>query len=369
MHFARALTPRTLAGMNDTSHATIDALENALLIATDRVRPDWLLLGGGVDSALLAALWTHHGHPFRAITVGRDANLTCVPAHQFLPYTCGSDLEWSGKVAEHLQLVWTPIALGQREAMRYLDLLVVSQQSFDLGQLNNIALITALDKAAEYHDRTSFASGDDGDGLFGGYLNAATHEDWGTWIAERIPHINPPVRAIGNAMNWRPMFPYLEPEVLEVAKSLLQSDVRQSVPVSELSLPPSFMDQFDLGAFGASERVWGKVVLRKVAERYLPHELAWRPKTDLQFGSGMCALEHPLATLLNTGHRMKIEQTGMTFFNEAHRGLYSRFLSLGTAIPPVRDGEYACPNCGGGIPIGKNHCHTCGHWEARVADT
>ena len=350
--------------MNDTSLAAIDALEKALLTATDRVRPDWLLLGGGVDSALLAAMWKHHGHEFRAITVGRDASLTCVPAHQFLPYSCNSDLEWSERVATHLGLIWTPVALDKRDAMRYLDQLLVNQQSFDLGQLNNIALIAALDRAAEYDDRTTFASGDDGDGLFGGYLNAATHENWGAWISERIPHINPPVREIGTQMNWKPMFAYLEPEVLDVVKTLSQSDIRQSVPVSETSLPPSFMDQFDNEAFGASERVWGKVILRKVAERYLPRELAWRPKTDLQFGSGMCALEHPLAMLLNTGHRLLIEQSGMRFFNDAHRGLYSRFLSLGGQIPPVRDGEYACPNCGGGVVIGKNHCHTCGHWEA-----
>lgn len=349
--------------MNDTSLAAIDALENALLTATDRVRPDWLLLGGGVDSALLSAMWKRHGHEFRAITVGRDASLTCVPAHQFLPYSCNSDLEWSKRVATHLELDWTPVTLDKRDAMRYLDMLAVNQQSFDLGQLNNIALIAALDRAAEYDDRTTFASGDDGDGLFGGYLNAASHVDWGAWISERIPNINPPVREIGASMNWQPLFPYLEPEVLDVVRSLSQSDIRQTVPVSELSLPPSFMDQFDNEAFGASERVWGKVILRKVAERYLPRKLAWRPKTDLQFGSGMCALEHPLAMLLNTGHRLLIEQSGMQFFNDAHRGLYSRFLSLGGQIPPVGDGEYACPNCGGGVPIGKNHCHTCGQWE------
>lgn len=349
--------------MNDTPLTTIDALEHALLIATDRIRPDWLLLGGGVDSALLAAMWKHHGHDFRAITVGRDESLTCVPAHQFLPYTCNSDLEWSRRVAEHLHLHWTPVSLDKREAMRYLDMLVLQQQSFDLGQLNNIALIAALDKSAEYDDRTTFATGDDADGLFGGYLNAAVHTNWGAWITERISYIDPPVRGIGRAMHWRPMFPYLEPEVLKVVKTLSQADIRQSVPVSEFEFPPSFMDQFDNEAFGAKERVWGKVILRKVAERYLPKELAWRPKTDLQFGSGMCALEHPLAMLLNTGHRMKIQHTGMRFFNDAHRGLYSRFLSIGGQIPLVKDGETACPNCGGGVPDGKNHCQTCGHWE------
>lgn len=349
--------------MNDTLLTNIDALDHALLMATDRIRPDMLLLGAGVDSALLAALWKHHGHNFRAVTVGRQDTFTCVPAHTYLQYPCNSDLEWAGKVARELDLDWTPIALDQRESMRYLDTLVLQQQSFDLGQLNNIALFVALDKVAEYDERTTFATGDDGDGLFGGYLNAASHPDWSKWVNERIPHINPPARGIGKALNWQPLFPYLEPEVLKVAKSLSQSDIRQSIPVDDLPLPPSFMDQFAIDAFGATERMWGKVVLRKVAERYLPRDLAWRPKTDLQFGSGMCALEPPLAALLNTGHRMAMQQSGMSFFNDAHRGLFSRFQSVGGAIPPVRDSEYPCPSCGAGLPIGKNHCHTCGHWQ------
>ncbi len=349
--------------MNDTSLRAVDALDAALWKATTEIQTDVLLLGGGVDSALIAAMWRKQGHPFRAITVGRSDSLTCVPAHNLLPYPCNSDLAWSRKVAEALGLEWTPIELDQRDAMRYLDLLVAQQRSFDLGQLNNIALFAALDRAAAWDERTTFATGDDGDGLFGGYLNASEHADWGAWVTERIPHIDPPARGIGKALNWEPRFPYLHPAVLEVAKTLTQDDIRQPLPVSEMSLSPSFMDQFDIEAYGASERVWGKVVLRKVAERYLPRELAWRPKTDLEFGSGMCALEHPLAMLLSSGNRIAIQQTGLSFYNDAHRGLYTRFRSVGATIPPVLEGQQPCPNCGAGLPVGKNHCHTCGHWQ------
>ena len=166
--------PTTLAGMNDTSLRAVDALDAALWQATQEIRADVLLLGGGVDSALIAAMWRKQGHAFRAITVGCSVNLTCVPAHMLLPYPCNSDLVWSQRVAEALELDWTAIALNQRDALRYLDLLIAQQHSFDLGQLNNIALYAALDAAA-YADRTTFATGDDADGLFGGYLNAGLH--------------------------------------------------------------------------------------------------------------------------------------------------------------------------------------------------
>ena len=345
--------------MNDTPALRTDALDHALQAATRRIRPDVLLLSGGLDSSLLAAIWTQQGHRFRAVSVGLDPNVRCTPAHRFLPYPCNSDIAWAGTVATHLELDWHPVILGEREAMDALDWHMAQQRSFDLGQLNNIPLIAAL----QAMEGATFATGDDGDGLFGGYLFSKEQPDWGAYVAERIPRIDPPARGIGLAAGWTPLFPYLEPEVLEIARSLRSSDIRADIPVGERSLPPSFMDQFDTAAFEATSRSWGKVVLRKVAERWLPDEIAWRPKTDLQFGSGMCALEPSLALRINPGLMPSLQTTAIRFFNDAHRALHLRFRGLGLTIPPVRDGEYRCASCGAGIRLGKRHCATCGHWH------
>lgn len=346
--------------MNDTPPSPIDALDHALQTATDRLRPDVLLLSGGLDSSLLAAMWKAHGHRFRAITVGLDPNVQCTPAHRYLPYPCNSDIDWARKVAEHLDLDWTPVLLSRREAMDALDWLMAQQRSFDLGQLNNIALIAGLQHAGG----GSFSTGDDGDGLFGGYVFSREQEDWGAYVTKRIRHIDPPARGIGTAAGWTPLFPYLVPEVLEIARSLKTRDIRADMSVRERSLPPSFMDQFNWPMMQQEERPWGKAILRKVAERWLPQEIAWRPKTDLQFGSGMCALEPSLALRINSGVMVNLQRTGIRFFNDAHRALYLRFRGLGLTVPPVGEGEYACVSCGGSIPIGKKHCATCGHWPA-----
>ena len=345
--------------MNDTPALRTDALDHALQAATGRLRPNVLLLSGGLDSSLLAAMWRKQGHPFRAVTVGLDPNVRCTPAHRFLPYPCNSDIAWARKLAAHLDLDWQPVILTEREAMDALDWLMIQQCSFDLGQLNNIPLIAALQASGG----ETFATGDDGDGLFGGYLFSRDQPDWGAYVRERIPHIDPPARGIGLAAGWRPLFPYLEPEVLEVAQTLTTSDIRADIPVAERSLPPSFMDQFDTATFEQPSRSWGKAILRKVAERWFPEEIAWRPKTDLQFGSGMCALEPPLALRVNPGLMPSLQTTGIRFFNDAHRALYLRFRGLGLTIPPVEDDEYPCASCGAGIPTSKRHCVTCGHWH------
>ncbi|HWV34183.1 MAG TPA: asparagine synthase C-terminal domain-containing protein, partial [Thermomicrobiales bacterium] len=335
-------------------------LDHAIQTATNRIRPEVLLFSGGVDSTLLAAMWRRAGHRVRAVTVGLDPAIRCSPAHRYLPYPCNSDLAWAEKAAKALDLDWTPVVLSEHDALEVLDWLLVQQRSFDLGQLNNIPLIAGL----QAMHGTTFATGDDGDGLFGGYRFLQNEADWPAYIADRIPRIDPPARAIGHAATWTPLFPYLEPEVLSVVRELTAGDLWQDIPAKGHPLPPSFMDQFDPASMSAPERRWGKVILRRVAERWLPSELAWRPKTDLQFGSGMCALEGPLSLRLNPGILMNLESTGIQWFNDAHRGLYLRFRTLGLTIPEPKGGEYACRSCGGGVPLGKRHCTTCGCWPA-----
>ena len=349
--------------MNDTLPTTVDTLENALLAATRREKPDVLLLSGGVDSSLLAAMWAKAGHRFRAITVGLDPSIRCTSAHTYLPYPCNSDLGWAENVANFLNLDWTPIVLSQHDALESLDWLMIQQRSFDLGQLNNIPLIAGLQMGRKA-DSQSFATGDDGDGLFGGYRFLQHLEDWPAYINERIPQINPPARGIGRSAGWTPIFPYLADEVLDVVRQISANELWQDRPVTEHALPPSFMDQFDAEMMNASERRWGKIILRRVAERWLPEEIAWRPKTDLQFGSGMCALEGPLGLRVNAGVLMNLNLTGIHWFNDAHRALYLRFRALGLTIPEPVEGEHACRSCGGGVPIGKRHCATCGCWPA-----
>ena len=349
--------------MNDTSPPLVEALDSALRAATERVRPDVLLLSGGLDSSLLAAMWKHAGHRFRTVTVGLDPLIRCSREHTSLPYPCNSDIAWAEKVADALDLDWTPVILTEHEALESLDWLILQQRSFDLGQLNNIPLVAGL-ISSQALNGASFATGDDGDGLFGGYRFPKVQVDWPSYIRTRIPHIDPPARAIGLAAGWKPCFPYLEPEVLDIAQSCSWDDLSQMRSRTDHPLPPSFMDQFDRQVMKASNRQWGKVLLRQVAERWLPREIAWRPKTDLQFGSGMCALESLLALRVGAGTRLDLDATRIHWFNDAHRALYLRFFALGATIPEPVSGEYACRSCGGGVPLGKRHCVTCGCWPA-----
>jgi asparagine synthetase B (glutamine-hydrolysing) len=344
--------------MSTTSHA-IDHLDAALRNATRRERPDALLLSGGLDSSLLAALWARSGHRPMTLTVGLHPSIIC-PLHDEATLPCNQDLSYAGRVAAGCGLDWEPLALTIDEALDVLDALLVQQRSFDLGQLNNIPLLAGI-RAGLSRGAASFATGDDGDGLFGGYRFLRDQHDWSPYVTERLQLIDPPARSIGQSLGCAPIFPYLAPEVTAIASGLARTDVFAMLP---LEGPPSFVDQFDAALMAAPERPWGKVILRRVAERWLQQEIAWRPKTDLQFGSGMCALEPVLAGHITEAVRKELDATGIAWFNDAHRGLYQRFRDLGLTVPAPSVGEYACRSCGGGVPVGKRHCVTCGCWPA-----
>jgi hypothetical protein len=338
-------------------------LAHALRKVATTAGADVLLLSGGLDSSLLAGLRAAGDCPLPGtITVGLAGERPC-PAHAMLPYPCNGDLAAAALVTEHLHLTWHPLRLDVDTALAHLDELMRFRVSFDLGLLNDIPIIAGLHHARSLGAR-SFWTGDDADTLFGGYRLLRPEADWSAFLTNRIPAIDPPARAIGEHLGMTPVFPFLAPDVVAVAQSLSWDDVHVSIPVERRSSPPSFVDQFDRDLMAAPARPWGKVILRRIAADVLPDAIAWRPKTDLEFGSGMCALEGPLVDRLLPAARNRLDGTGIRWFNDAHRGMYLRFEALGLHIPSPGPDRYPCMSCGGGVRIGRRHCPTCGAWPA-----
>jgi len=343
--------------------SVVDRLANALRTAVAASDADVLLLSGGLDSSLLAGLRAVSDRPLPImITVGLAGEGPC-PTHAGLPYPCNGDLASAAQVAKHLDLDWQPLRLDTESALGHLDDLMRLRTSFDLGLLNDIPIIAGLRYARSLGAR-SFWTGDDADTLFGGYRFLRPEADWPAFLATRVPSIDPPARTIGEHIGMTPVFPFLAPEVVTVARSLAWDDLHVSIPASERLSPPSFVDQLDPALMAAPTRPWGKVILRRIAGDVLPDDIAWRPKTDLEFGSGMCALEGPLAASVMPVDRVRLDAMGIRWFNDPHRGAYLRFEALGLRISAPGAGEYRCISCTGGVRMGQRHCPTCGAWPA-----
>ena len=349
-----------------TANDPTTRLQHAIETAIAERPADVLLLSGGLDSSLLAALSTERqSSPPLAITVSLDtAPVDHCPVHgPSLAVPCNSDHTAARDVASWLGLNWQPIRIPPEVALDALLDLCLHLHSFDLGNLNNIALHVGTLRATRF-GAERISTGDDADSLFGGYRYLATNTNWPAYLAERIPTIRPPYADIAPIGGAEPVFPYLHPAVLDIARTLERADVLVEISTSERPSPPSFMDQFNAEAMAQPARVWGKVPLRRAAGRMLPEEIAWRPKTDLEFGSGMCALEPALAATVTPDDREQLDRSGIRFYNDAHRGLYLRWVDAGGTIAAPHPDEYACTSCGGGVSQGRSHCPTCGAWPA-----
>lgn len=108
---------------------------------------DAILLSGGIDSSLLAAL---DPSPF-AITVGYEGH--------------SDDLTAAQEVTEHLGLRWHRIAVTMAEMRSAMQRLVALTKSYDIGLLNDIPVLLGMEHAAQ-HGYRRIRTGEAADFLF-----------------------------------------------------------------------------------------------------------------------------------------------------------------------------------------------------------
>jgi asparagine synthase (glutamine-hydrolysing) len=344
-----------------------------VLVRAVRSTPgDGLLLSGGIDSSLLAAL----NRKLPTITVvleGVSSNLkpycdsgcTTCPGFETYPLGCGADFKFAKQVVEYLGLEWYPVEISEGEALRNLSELVTLTQSYDLALLNDITIYTGLKRARSLGWHTVW-TGDDADTLFAGYSYLRSKQDWAGYLRRAIPHIQdvgPDASRIGKALGLSLQYPYLHSEVLAFAQSL---DLAENIEWRESQGAGAFLDQFDTDLMQQKVKPWGKAILRHAAGDFLPASIAWRLKTDLEFGSGMCRLEGKLAESLSPQDSEEIDSTKRRFWNNAHRALFLIYKRMGFQSGTPQAGEYPCTWCGSGVVDGTRHCKVCGGSPADV---
>lgn len=306
---------------------------------------DTLLLSGGIDSSLLAAL----DPKTPAITVVIKGR--------------GSDLRHAQMVTEYLGTRWYPIEISQEQALDDVREIIRLTRSFDPGNINDVPIYEGL-KHTAYLSGHITRTGGAADELFAGYSYLhPTSMDIQQYVRNLVPEIRLSTTPLARAMGVGITYPYLFGEVLEIAQSLERSDVIATRNVG----PGDYAQTLDPSMLESRE--WGKIVLRQAAYGLLPEEIIWRIKTDLEFGSGVDILENILEDSVTPEEVERMEQSGKHFWNKFHGKLYLIYEDLGLEPRKPSDIEYNCTWCGGGELVGRNHCHTCGAYPASVETT
>jgi len=291
----------------------------------ERNKADVLLLSGGLDSSILAAL----SPKTEALTVRLEGS-------------GAPDIEYAQQVAAIFGLKHQIKGFTIAEALQSLPQIIRILKSF-APIIPNIATYSAL-KLAKGQGAESVMTGDGADEFFCGYSYMLELGD--SLLDKYIRKLNEttrfPSNMFGEYLGLQIKQPYLDEKVREFA----------------LQIEPSLK-------IGVREgQTHGKWVLRQAFQDCLPGRIVWRGKLAMEYGSGAIQLREVFnsrisdAELEEKAHRYNLKliegaEKEQLFCYEVYRAVVGE-------IPQPAPGEMKCPGCGAGIPCGFYHCHCCG---------
>jgi len=246
-------------------------------------RAEGVLLSGGLDTSIVALIAKRHVPGLKAFTVTREG--------------FDEDLKYARRVAQFLELDHRVHFFNERELMdaafeaesilnnseyeacvpSHIKQGIVEGYSEAVGPTTLAPVYIAMRFAREYVD--SIYTGDGADELFIGYNSIVSFIDFIASSGDelfasdferelsstvfqaydlRYPYM------LGCALGLEVKAPYLSAEVSEFARR---------IPV-------------DYKVRSEGEKVWGKWLLRKAFEEYLPPDIVWRKKTTIDSGTG-----------------------------------------------------------------------------------
>jgi asparagine synthase (glutamine-hydrolysing) len=279
-----------------------------------------IFVSGGIDSGIL---W-HLAPDMVGVTVSLGDE--------------GPDLPFVSILGQSIGRETAVVKVHEDEALSALKKVVKILKSFDPALPNDLAVFFAMQEA-KGRGVTSLMTGDGGDEFFGGYSYMQDIDDLDGYIKSMASSLRFSSNDMGEHFGLEVKQPYLDEAFVEFALSL-----GKDVKIKE-----------------EKSQVWGKWILRKAFEPYLPPEFIWQGKRPLEVGSGMTRLRHVIASRISDEKYEEKKATyPVSFFCKEHVLFYEIYRQEVGDIPPPGEGEFACPGCHGGVPNGKKHCKICG---------
>ena len=150
-----------------------------------------------------------------------------------------------------------------------------------------------------------------------------------------------PTREIGKALGVKIESPFLNPNVVELAKSI----------------PASLKVRNENG------KRYGKWILRKTFEGHIPKQIAWRAKSPMQDGSGTAGLTNLFESIVDEEKYVERRLTAKVKDNVVIRSResmhYYEIFRRMFGSPVSKDPKHPCPYCRHEVMDSK-FCRMCG---------
>lgn len=291
---------------------------------------DGILFSGGLDTGILAYIGSKYKH-LKAFTVAVNNK--------------ASDIKYSTGLAKRMGLKHHVYYSSMDELLQTMPELINILRTFDPMELRNSIIIYLALKLAKSKGTDSIMTGDGADELFAGYsyLWDKNDDELRAYTEHLVKVMHFSSMELGKRLGIRVKAPYLDPVIIEFALSIGRT----------------------LKVNTKNGKTYGKWILRKTFENFLPQEIVWRDKTAIEFGSG--------ATKIGTFVRAKIlrkefnekkeryeEMDGVKLRNREQLWYYEIYREV-VGVPHPTSAGKNCPFCNSTLPAEiSRYCRVCG---------
>ena len=290
-----------------------------ILLKIERNSYQGLFFSGGLDTSILAYL----NPSSLGITVSLDS--------------FSEDLHYSEILAKFLNLEHYHRKVKIDEAMEAIPDVIRILKSFDPAIPNDLVVYFGIKFAKELGIK-KVATGDGADELFCGYSYMKDLDDLENYIKRISQNMSFSSNIIGKFYRIKIVQPFCD-----------LADFALKIPV-ELEIKES------------NGKIWGKWILRKAFEGFMPQEIIWQDKRPLEYGSGMTKLREVIRSKISDEEFDKKRRFySIKFLNKEHLYFYEIYQKEVGEIPKPSQGEKVCPGCGAGIKKNSFHCRICGY--------
>ena len=287
-----------------------------------------IALSGGLDSSILA-------HFLKK----RNIEGVAIISEDFV----STDLTYCQRISKETEIPLTIHSTTTSEILEAIENTIKILKNFnDIEIRNNVVMYLAI-KWAKDNNKKSIITGDGADELFAGYnfLVNKSEKELEIEIKRLCSIMHFPTQKIGKALGIKIESPFLNEKVIEIA-----NETSPNLKVKE-----------------EKDTRYGKWILRKTFENYIPKQIAWRKKSPMQDGAGTVGLTNLFESIINeetyVEKKLTVEKNDQVVIRNRESMYYYEIFKKLYGSPVQNEAEYKCPYCKHEVSNSK-FCRMCG---------
>ena len=310
--------------MEDYSSKIYQILEKSC----DSSKSQLIALSGGLDSSILANFIKK-----------RKTHGIAIISKDFV----STDLTYCQIISKETNIPLTIYNATTSEILDAVEKTIKILKNFnDIEIRNNVVMYLAI-KWAKENDYKSIITGDGADELFAGYnfLVNKPENELDAEIKRVCSIMHFPSQKIGEELGIKIESPFLDEELIKIA-----NEVPSNLKIKQ-----------------EKETRYGKWILRKTFEKYIPMQIVWRKKSPMQDGAGTVGLTNLFESIINeekfVEKKLTVKKEDNVVIRSRESMYYYEIYKKLYGIPVNDKANTQCPYCKHEVMSSK-FCRMCG---------